>query len=80
MNNIFMCALQHTLAYKFTCTLQFKSSPMVDVTHICSCDYCIISLFAEPILHVGQVPMVVLYLGIIKVWGFWPKIISPKPV
>ena len=22
---------------------------------------------------------VVLYIGIMKVWGFWPKIISPKP-
>ena len=22
--------------------------------------------------------MVVLYIGIIKVWGFWPKIIPPK--
>jgi len=23
--------------------------------------------------------MVVLYIGIMKVWGFWPKIITPKP-
>ena len=22
---------------------------------------------------------VVLYIGIMKVWGFWPKIITPKP-
>ena len=32
------------------------------MTCIRSCDYCIISLFAETVLHVGQVPMlVVLY-------------------
>ena len=23
--------------------------------------------------------MVVLYIGIMKVWGFWPEIITPKP-
>ena len=44
------------------CTLQLKSSPMVDVTCIYSVyyDYCSISLFAEIVLHVGQVPMLVI--------------------
>ena len=40
---------------------------------------CIINLFAETILHVGQVPMLVLYIGIIKVWGFLPKNPTYKP-
>ena len=44
------------------CTLQLKNSPMVDVTCICSVyyDYYSISLFAETVLHVGQVPVLVL--------------------
>ena len=33
-------------------------------------DYCII---AETVLHVEQVPMLVLYIGIVKVKGFWPN-------
>ena len=52
---IFVCAHQHTLAYKFT---------------YCSCDmhmlcipykYCIMMLFAETVLRVGQVLMLVQY-------------------
>ena len=41
----------------FMCTLQLKSSPTAyaQYTH----DYCSISLFAETILHIGQVPMLV---------------------
>jgi len=66
MNNIYLCAhlahfsLQvylHTLAQKFTygrCDMHMLS--------ILIYDYCIISLFAETMLHVGQVPMLVIYI------------------
>jgi len=46
MNNIFICTLQYTLAYKLT-------NGRCDM-HIC---LYIVSLFAEMVLHVGQVPM-----------------------
>jgi len=34
------------------------------------------NLFCLVIIYCSTV---VLYIGIIKVWGFWPKIITPKP-
>ena len=45
----------------FMCTFQLKSSPTVDVTCIYY-DYYSISLFAETVLHIGQVPMLVLQI------------------
>jgi len=32
-----------------------------------------------PPRHQVSYSTVVLYIGIMKVWGFWPKIITPKP-
>jgi len=53
--HVLICALQHTLAYKLTygrCDMH--------MLFILIYDYCIISLFAETVLYIGQVPMLVL--------------------
>ena len=33
----------------------------------------------HPWIAVVSYSTVVLYIGIMKVWGFWPEIITPKP-
>jgi len=47
--------------HAFMCTLQLKSSPTVDVTYICSVYSLLLQykLFAETVLHIGQVLMLV---------------------
>jgi len=60
MNNIYICTLQHTLAYKLTYS-------RCDMHMFCILyDYCFISLFAETVLSVGQVPMLVLHKRMIS--------------
>jgi len=59
----------------FICTLRLLSSPTVDVTCICSVyyDFYSISLFAEMVLHVGQIPMLV-YIYKVEILSVCPSV------
>ena len=59
----------------FICTLRLLSSPTVDVTCICSVyyDFYSISLFAETVLHVGQIPMLV-YIYKVEILSVCPSV------
>ena len=58
---MFICTIQHTLAYKLTCS-RCDMYIYINVPYILMYDCCIISLFAETVLHIGQVPMLVTYI------------------
>ena len=38
-----------------------------------------IGFVSHPVYLAISYSTVVLYIGIMKVWGFWPKIITPRP-
>jgi len=56
----FIGEIQHfkNLEPSYLCTTKWAISPFLS-DQVTYDDYCIISLFAEMVLHVGQVPMLV---------------------